>query len=75
MKYEEKFFSVDNILISLKSIIVSIITSLILIIPGIIIRLLMIKGNIIFSLLISIISLPVYLLTWGWLAQKLWGWY
>jgi len=75
MNYEEKFFSLENILISLKAIVVSVVTSLILIIPGFLVRLLLLNGNIAVSVLISLISIPAYLLTWGWLAQKFWGWY
>jgi len=78
MKYEEKFFSLENIVITIKAMAISLLTALIFLPVMFLIRLFLGLGglgNIALSGILGIVSIFFYLLLYGFLAQKIWGWY
>ncbi len=70
-----KFLNKKTLAVSLKAIGVSIITGIIWSIPILVTRYFFKILELPFvSLLVGVVSLIGYLLTWGFFARKLWGW-
>ena len=65
----KKFLSIGNIVTSLKSVVVNLIAAL-LVLPFWGLLLLLPK----LALLWFLLYVPIYLLLWGFIANKIWGW-
>lgn len=71
-----KFFDMENVLITLKAIVVSIAAALIMAIPSSIAYILINVADMIFlGRFIQVLVLIFYLWLWGFLANRFWDWY
>ncbi len=69
-----RIWAMENVLLTLKSFVVSIITALIMFIPVVLATILISKDMILFGRLLQVLSLVGYFWVWGWIANKFWDW-
>jgi len=70
-----KIYEVENVLITLKAFVVSLLTMIVMAIPlGIATVLINAADMLIAGRIIQVLSLVCYFWVWGWIAQKFWDW-
>jgi len=70
-----KIYEVENVLITLKAFVVSLLTIIVMSIPFGIAYVLINEANmLIVGRLIQVLSLVCYFWVWGWIANKFWDW-
>jgi hypothetical protein len=63
----------ETLLIGLKGIIASILTSIVMLLPYWVVRLIT-RASVALGVIFALITIPLAIFVWGWIANKLWKW-
>jgi hypothetical protein len=63
----------ETLLIGLKGIIASILTSIVMLLPYWFVRLIT-RASVALGVIFALITIPLAIFVWGWIANKLWKW-
>jgi len=69
-----KIYEIENVLITLKSFVVSLVAMLVMAIPFGIAAALIYAEIVIVGRLIQVVSFIAYFWVWGWIANRFWDW-